>query len=795
MGGRTCVGHASDFLMNDLQSLDPVTKTPPKHRILDAASLNAVVTKISEADSDSSLARVDVQKMIDGAPPFNPQFLKTSGQEGRCNLNFGDGKARVKAEMSGYYDLTDSVPTLAMVLTDYGAPDDPQRAYWNAVLSEEFHRLLKDWKAFDTTFQLLVQRFVSHGLGFLYFKDDVDWRWECAGLDEFKVPRSTTLNEDEVDVAVVFRDVTIGKLWHWIEDLDPADKRWNRREVETAILKAADKNITAWSGAQWEKWQAMLKNNDVYASNTAQDTVHLVHAWVREFDGKVSHYVTLAQGGNTDFLYKAESRFDCVNECFTFFPYEIGTNGYLHSVRGKGHEIYATVQVLNTLRCQTVDNAKLAGSLLLQPKTETDAEEMAILFYGGAAYLPPNIEVKESNTGNPSQSVMAVIRDMTLLMNQNSGETAADAAQNSSDKTRFEVKAQLAKENILPTASMNLFYQPWGRHLNEVWRRVSNKDLLKTDPGAQMVFDMWDRIVARNVPKQAIFEATRVIPVRAIGYGSPAMRQMALDEAMNYYGSLDPVGQNNLLRDWFAQKVTYGQVDRYVPRIEQNGRMPIDQEMAEIQNLAMSQGVQVSVVPNDHHIIHISAHLPSLEQDLDYLESGQGTPQLLSSAQMKTQHISDHLRLLKPDKLNETVVSELNRRFNNDSQRTQAATDHAQRQQAKQIADQMQQGPTGGAPTVPSKAEEMMQTSQVRRQIMTEEHDLKMRLRTAEATQEMAFTDAKEARRTASTAARERFRNTIPVEPAPTPPAVAPLPEPTAPALPAPVLGETAAAA
>jgi hypothetical protein len=387
--------------MNDLQSIDPVTKAPPKRRVLDAKSLNSIVTKIAQDDSTSSLARVDVQKMIDGAPPFDPRFMAASGQEGRCNLNFGDGKARVKAEMSGYYDLTDSVPTLALVLTDYGAPDDPERAYWNSVLSEEFHRLLKDWKAFDTTFQLLIQRFCTHGLGFLYFKDDLDWRWECAGLDEFKVPRMTKLNEDEVDVALVFREVTIGKLWHWMDKVEPDDKRWNRREVETAILRAADKSVTAWNGAQWEKWQAMLKNNDVYASTEAQDTVHLAHAWVREFDGKVSHYITLAQGGNTDFLYKAEDRFDCVNECFTFFPYEVPTNGYLHGVRGKAHEIYATVQTLNTLRCQTVDNAKLAGSLLLQPKTETDAEEMAILFYGGAAYLPPTLDVKQNNVGNP----------------------------------------------------------------------------------------------------------------------------------------------------------------------------------------------------------------------------------------------------------------------------------------------------------------------------------------------------------------------------------------------------------
>jgi hypothetical protein len=753
---------------SDLQSLDPVTKAPPPRRILDATSLNAVVAKIASADSGSALARVDVQQMVDGAPPFDQKWLDATGQGGRCNLNFGDGKAKIKAEMSGYYDLTDSVPTLALVLTDYGKSDDPERAYYNAVLSEEFHRLLKDWKPFDSKFQLLVQRFVTHGVGFLYFKDDVDWRWECAGLDEFKLPRNTSLSEDEVDVATCFREVTIGKLWGWIRDVEDSDTRWNKKEIETAILKAADKQITSHSVQQWEKWQAILKNNDVFASASAQGVVHIAHCWVREFTGKVSHYITLAQGGNTDFLYKSEDRYDAVDQCFTYFPYEIGTNGYLHSIRGKGHEVYATVQVLNSMRCQLVDNAKLAGSLLLQPKAETDQEELAILFYAGAAYIPPNVDVKNGQLNNPSQGLLPVIRDMSMLMEHNAGETAAQAGQAGQgvEQREVQVKAQLAKDAVLPTASMNLFYQPWGRHLNEVWRRVANKNLLKSDPGAKEIFELRERVIARGVPVEAIYEAKRVIPVRAIGYGSPAMRQAALDDSMKYYGSLDPVGQNNLLRDWFAQKVTYGQVDRYVPRIEQNGRQPLDQEVAELQNVAMSTGVPVSVVPNDHHIIHMNAHMPSLEHDLDYLESGQGSPQLLASAQIKAQHISDHLKLTKPDVLNETAVSELNRRFNNNRQRVGAATEHAQREQAKAIADQMQGG--GQQSSGPSaKAQEMIADSQVRRQIMTEEHDLKMRLETASANQRMATEDAKAARKINSTAARERYRGSRPVESAP----------------------------
>lgn len=769
----------------DLKSLDPITKQPPTTRILDAASLNAVVKKIRELDRASALARIDVQKMIDGAPPFDPNYIKDSGQEGRCNLNFGDGKATVKAEMTGYYDLTDSVPMLALVQTDYGLPNDPLRTYYNAVISEEFHRLLKDWKAFDTTFQHLIQKFCTHGLGFLYFKDDIDWRWHCAGLDEFKVPRNTTLQEDEIDIATVDRNVTIGKLWSWIKDVPNDDNRWNKEAVKKAILGAAEANLQ-YTDQNWEIWQKMLKNNDLYASNQAQDTVRITHAWVKEFSGKVSHYITLQNGSNEDFLFKAENRYECIDQCFTFFPYEVGTNGYLHSVRGKAHEIYSQVQVLNTMRCQMVDNARLSGSLLIQPKTEADAQELAIIFFAGAAYIPPNVDIKNGQLDNPSTSLLPVIKDMTLSMQRNSGDTAEQSSDNTNEKSKFQVRAELQREAKLPTSSMNLFYQPWGRHLTEVLRRVANKSLRKTDPGAEEVFEMRDRIKSRQVPIEALYQSKRLIPIRAIGYGSPSARMLALDGLMQYYGSMDPVGQNNLLRDWVAnQGIGYAQVNRYVPDIEENGRAPVDQEIAELQNALMSTGQPASVLPNDHHIIHAFAHIPSLDKDLTAMESGQGTPQILASAQIKTQHLADHLALIKPDKLNEKIVAELTRQFNNLSERTKAATDHASREmQKKQEQDAQDLAQYRANPQASPEAMQLAKDSEIKRGIMVQDADLKRRLDSAESNQKMAIADAEAARKFRADAAHDRFKNGEPIPSAPTPPTPAPLPEPAAPALP-----------
>jgi hypothetical protein len=688
------------------------TGKAPKTRILDCKSLNAVVKKLVELDLISALNRQDVQAAVDGKPPFDERWMIDSGQEGRCNLNFQDLKKRVKRECMSYYDLTESVPVLANVTMPMNEMDATVKTSWCQIMSEEWHKMLKDWNSFNPYYQLLVQKFVTHGLGFLFFEDDINWKWRVAGLEDFKLPRMTTLAEEEVDIAVAFRDVTTSQLYHWCEQADDSDKRWNKQEVYKAILNSYS-NQAVWSQGEWEKWQTILKDNDIYAAHRANEYVKLAYCWVREYSGKVSYYLTLRLGVNDDFLFKCENRFDNVNQCFNFFPYEVGTNGTLMSVRGLAQERYAPAQVLNTLRCDTVDNARLAGKVILQPKSAIEAEDMSLIFYGGVVYIPPEVTVQNIKLANPEDAILPVVQDMSNLLqgDQPNLSSATNQPQGDQRKTKFQVQKEATEESVIPTAALDLFYPPWKRHLNEAWRRTKNKDLKASDPGGREVFDFRKRCHNRGVPMAVLLDPESwVEPYRAVGYGSPTSRLMAFDEFMQYWGSLDAVGQNNLLRDRFAQKVTYSQVDNYVPRLKLNGRMPLDAEIAELQNAAMSAGVPVSVMPNDHHILHLQAHLPNLENDLEQLEGpGQGNnPQLLQVAEAKTQHSARHIEYLKPDKLNAEIVSELNRKFNNLSERTSAAAKAYQIEQAKQQAKlAAQQTPT--ATGLPPEAEEHAQ--------------------------------------------------------------------------------------
>lgn len=739
----------NDPKLNDATGLATITPgetegsvVVPTRRIRDVDSLNLVIDRIILDDEIAAKHRVCVQESVDGKPPFNQGYLEATGQEGKCNLNFGDAKKRVKLISAGYYDLTESVPSIALIETEFGKAEQvPERTEWNAILSEEFHRKLKEWKQFDSYFQLLVQKFVTHGVGFLYFRDEYDWRWEVAGLEDFKLPRGIGLSEEDCDVAIVLREVPIGKLYSWIKDVPESDKRWNRKEVENAIMMASEP-ATVLGPESWERWQEKMKNNDLFASITAKANVVVVYTWVKEFSGKVSQLMTLRNKTNKDFLFARYDAFESVNECFNFFPYEVGTNGTLHSVRGEAHDIYARVQVLTNLRCKTVDNAMITGSLLLQPQTETAAENMAVLFFGGAAYLPPGVDVKNATMPNPSTNILPVLNDMAMGINGDINTQDIRASQQ--EKSKFEVRNDIVKESVLPTAAMALFYQPWGRHLYQACRRMFKNDK-----------EFKARCIARGVPEDVFSADYCVRPYRALGFGSPSNRLAALDELMQFYGSLDPVGQNNLLRDRFAQRVTYGQVDRYVPRLQVGGRLPVDTEIAELQNIAMGAGAKLTVAGNDNHIIHLNMHFPSIDQDLTMMESGQGSDGILQGIRLKAGHIQEHMSMLKPDKLNEKMVAELSRVFNNTIERVQAAL------QAAEVAAEKQ---TQANPPS-AKEEQMMREHELKMQQKTEDAALDRQLRQQAADQERAIQDADAASRLAADANRNRILGAAPGTP------------------------------
>ena len=308
--------------LDGLGNLEPDGKVPVS-RVKDVASAISIYKGLKKADEGSSVNRARVDAMFDGASPYNQSQLNTSGQGLKTNLNFGEAQRLLDVSLSAYVDLYSSLETLVEVKGTEGEPS----------VSEEITHMLRSWPEFHSSYLRLCNTFIKHGVGVSYFDTPDDWRFRVGGFADILIPRQSPASEDMIDVAVGRRQYHLHELFSFIKNPDIAKKvGWNVDEVKRVIMKYADSSGRRKSYSledDWETLQQEFKNNDIH-EGYQNPTVSVLHYWVREFDGSISHYIS-SETSPKDFMYRKVSRYEKPEQAYILFTYGVGSNGTYHS--------------------------------------------------------------------------------------------------------------------------------------------------------------------------------------------------------------------------------------------------------------------------------------------------------------------------------------------------------------------------------------------------------------------------------------------------------------------------------
>lgn len=747
--------------MHNDQLLENISETgeTPQYRIADPEAAKVIFDRLWEADRTRRRNRAEAQAMFDGVPPYSEADLIATGQSDRSNINFGEGEALLESAMAGYVDLLSSVERLMTVKTRYGQPTE--RYDWEQIISEEATRMLRAWPRFTSSFLLLAHNFVGHGVGINYFDDEVDWRWKVSGLGDFLIPNRTFACEDEIEVAVCRRSYQVHQLYAFIRDKDIAESAgWNVEEVSKALLTASQNGAQS-TFTDWEQLEARLKNNDLTVGYAAASEVKVLHLWNREFDGTISHTVTLEDASNKGFLCLRKSPFKSISQAFTIFTYGIGTNGYYHSIRGLGYKVFPHVQSINRLRCQLFDGSMLASSMLIQPESEDALNDLSLFYYGPYAVLPPKAKIVERAVPNLTQSALPMLHDLSqMIQNKTGSYQSQGAGSDNQQRTKFEIQTQVASGNKLSASALNLFYDPWQRHLREVMRRICRKNYIQGEPGGEEVARFRERCIIRGVPEDAIYavDFEGVSAMRAIGAGSETNRLMAFEEFIQLMGAFDDAGRHNVLRDRVAARVGWEQVDRYVMPMDSSSRPPEAQKIAEMENSLMSMGQALEVLPNENHLVHARVHDKLIEQYMQQLDQGQVS--LVDAVRPLAQlvnHNTEHVQRLSQDGTLHAEAGMLRKRLQQAGEFTYNGMEKLKKQQAQaqaqaqppeagQAEPAAAQSPQAAGGMDPALERQLIEHN-AKLQMLKDAFDLKQFQKIAEFRQKQAIIDAEAANR------------------------------------------------
>lgn len=728
-----------DKISSELALLDEKGKAP-KNRVTSATTIRGIYNQMIIDDEASATARVRVQGMKDGDPPFSPGALKMQKQASRANANFLQGAKIIAKVANGFNDIIFSVKTLMSIETEYG--EEAERFNNNRIIAEELTRTIRKWPSFASHFMQLVDKFVTHGVGIGYFPDTRDWRYEVAGFGDFLIPRQTPASEEKIQIAISKQDMPVTELYDMIEDPETAAKLgWNVPAVRAAINRATDRASTGETG-EFESMQKEIKNNDI-SFNRKYQYVRILRAIVREFDGSLSFYM-LEKDGNGEILCSQPSRYKTVNEAFVFFCYGIG-NGTFHGIRGLGHILYPLVQLHNRLMCMLADSAMLSGSLMIQPESQKALDDLAMQAFGPFMILSPGVNVVEKAMPNLAQSSMPVLSEVKDRMAESGSHFAVGGgSKNEVYQNRLQSEAQMEEAAGGDSASIDLFYASWDRLLREMVRRIIEGD--KSDP---LISEFYKRIEKRQVPLEAVksIDHDSTYATRAIGAGNPSFRTIGLGRLVQLLPNLDEIGQKRLIHQIVADIVGYQNASFYAAEPEEN-RVNVEAKVAEMENILLLQGNPIGVNPQELHATHAMIHVTPLQETIEGIERGEIDPiASLPGLRQMLSHLGMHAEPLAKDPTQRSVFGIVKEGINNLTQIVDnfERAIRADQRQGEGAPAEGGESPDAIEDTKRQIAEMQLQTAQFKRDLAMRIGEIKISELQAKAQQALALNDVRAA--------------------------------------------------
>lgn len=749
--------------MSNLHELDGLELSPfddkgkqVKSRLRDVKSAISIFQTLLMADEGSSVQRMRVDQMFDGVAPYNQAELTASGQGLKTNLNFNDGQRLLDIALSAYVDLDSSLERLVEVVSTVGERSAAKEM--EDIVAEELTHLIRSWPEYHSSYLRLCTTFIKHGVGITYFDSPDDWRFKVGGFSDFLIPRQTSATEQAITIAIGRRSYSLDELFQFIENEKAATAvGWNVEAVKKVMLKNVStqgrNNMSITTIVDYEGLQAEAKNNDLYIG-IQNPEVSLLHFWVRELDGSVTHCIAPEKDAS-DFLYQKISRYSNPEQAYIFFTNGVGSNGTYHSIRGLGQRIFSHVQTSNRLRCQQIDGAMLASSVMLQPENQRALDELQFTFYGGYSVMSPNVKIVEKAIPNLSTSVVPALQDLAQQLALNTDTVSPYGAMQSSPyRNQMQVVSDMDVSTRLSGASLNLFYASWNRLMREIVRRVVTST--KQD---RYVKEFFARCAKRNVDADFIkkLDVTRTRAIRSIGNGSMANRLVALRELQSMSSQFDDIGRRNLTRDLVSTRVGYDLADRYAPN-QGGDRTATDTKIAIFENMQLQVGQNIPVISSELHGQHLPVHMQLAQQMLEAINAGQADPQqMLPALQAIYQHVSETVQYAGGDPALGSMVSSANQILQYVEEAVNNTMKALEKIQRDQQAQQQQMAAEGGQMTAeggqPAQAPQMsdldikMQRAQVEMQIAQQKAELEMSLKQRKFDQEQAMKDAQNALR------------------------------------------------
>lgn len=683
---------------------------PAVNRITDAFNAWNIYRQMWWSQQGQAVLRFYIKNLMDGNRPYDEAHLKGKGRGWESNVNFGEGRAIRDQRVLSYWKLMTDVPVLAQFFdkNNYMQSGNTDIDFTEAegIIADEFTHVVRRWHDWTHTMLQALEEFVTYGIGPLIFQDEHDWRPKAMLSGNLLVPKFAKTSTDQLEVMMMRDFIAPHTLFEMIATKSNRERAktlgWNPNVIEEALKFATQAvwNVDQTQTSTWESFSMSVKSND-YTMTSQVPVIRFVNILVREVDEprKVSHYIIFEDQNLTDFMFQKKNAYDSIADMLHLFFYDNG-GGYMRTVKGLGHRIYNHLELSNRMMNNIMNAGTLAGSMILKQDGDSGSAFAATRF-GPFTIVPRNYNAIQQSFA-PNLNSMGDLRQMIQsVLNNNEGvyKAQAEAMPHRKARSATEVRYEAMNDSRIEANQAEFFYVQLDKLYRMMFKRLVDKSLTGNKPGAKEAKEFRERCIERGVPEELLsYDRFIINASRAIGNGSPVMRDAISNDLVGLASSMPERGAYNAIRDRVAALVGYHMADRYMLpyTVEQN--KDEHSSVAHLENNSMKQGMDALVAANQPHVPHIFEHMNLLMQYVQQAQANklQDMAQAAHIIMMDLQHIDNHLQYLFRDtarqKVLKKILDQLKQIMPYLHQIQSAGQEQQKKQMQQQLAQQQKQG-------------------------------------------------------------------------------------------------------
>jgi hypothetical protein len=686
--------------------LETISKSgvAPEERLPSAARRRSLAALLIKNDGPRNKFDTRIKGMVDGNPPYTPSKLKKLAQSWRDNTNYGEGRSARDTAMVPYYDLLAGSKHYCNVRLKH--PDRTLVQEKSEIATEQFDAMLRAWEPFEYNLMLAMNDRLLYGKGFMAWCErwGMDFKW--VNRFNVHVPDRSEACVDYLEALVIEEDMPVDKLYRYAKASGAGERGWNVKECERAIRRA--EAVKKNEDDRQDRQQQRLADKDLLEGQSSA-AINAAHVFVREFNGKISHYIVELEGAASSVGPTSESRpdgdlfgkqdeYDSWRQCFWATFHEI-TDGSWNGASGLGRAIIKHIEIKNRLQCAATDLAFLRSSINVQASSEASFGKVAVIQQGPITVYPPGYtHLNVASFVGDIDSVLGLNEHLHRLIGRNTG-----IFQQVPEKTEgnpLTATGEMLRQQhtaVLTNSSVQRFYRDLDWLYSELYRRAVETPRSLRDDKLKEFFAMCED---RGLTEEELKDVDYVRAQRNSGNGSIMMRQQNLAALAPLVSSFPEKGRTEWVRDSASALTNFETASRYMPDGEVGEDITHHHQIAQLENDSLKNGSPVIFSPNDNHVIHAQVHLQNAGGALQGLEQGADPMQVLAGLEMLMPHCNMHVISLEQNPGRQNEAKMLREQWNQIAKMTddlrkqveQMQQDEAKRHEAELQAELIKRG-------------------------------------------------------------------------------------------------------